>query len=51
MSDVTGPLLISLATLGGLVGVGWLLTGWFQDHYSVPLSGDLDPAGTENHSE
>ena len=51
MSVVAGPLLISLAALGGLVGVGWLLSGWFQDHYSVPLSGDLDPAGAENSPE
>jgi hypothetical protein len=51
MSEVAGPLLISLAALGGLVGFGWLLTGWFQDHYSVPLSGDLDPAGAEKNGE
>lgn len=51
MSVVAGPLLVSLAALGGLVGIGWLLTGWFQDHYSVPLSGESDPAGAENKAE
>lgn len=51
MSVVTGPLLISLGALAGLVVIGWLLAAWFQDHYSVPLSADLDPAGLDKSAE
>ncbi len=52
MPDVAGPLLISLGALAGLVSVGWLLSGWFQDHYSVPLTKpESDQPGGETRGD
>jgi hypothetical protein len=40
------PLLILIALVAAVVGVGWLLPGWFDDHFTPatkdPASQDRD---------
>jgi hypothetical protein len=51
MSVVAGPVLISIGALVGLLAIGWLLSAWLQDQYSIPLTHGDDHPRTESPPE
>jgi hypothetical protein len=45
-SDIAGPALIALAALVAVVAIAWLVSSWFQDHYAIPVGGDVERSRT-----